>query len=95
MGVAAGAVLTVVATSMITWLISTSSAGVDAAERVRIKSVIDEELLLDDGRSYGQAISSLDKNYAVLAGGVVNQAENLDLMRRALERIAEDQDDGG
>jgi hypothetical protein len=31
----------------------------------------------------------------VLAGGVVNQAENLDLMRRALERIAEDQDDGG
>ena len=90
-GVAAGAVISVVATAVITWVITTSSTGMDAAEKARIIAVLKEHQQLDDGRSVKEALSSLDKNYAVLATDVENIDENVDLIRQAVQAIAEDQ----
>jgi len=77
-------------TGTVTWLIATSGAGMDAAERARIIAVYEEEQKLDDGRTVKQVLSALDKNYGVLANDVENIDENLDLIRQAMEAIASD-----
>ena len=75
-------------TGTVTWLIATSGAGIDAAERDRIIAVYEAEQVLDDGRTVKQVLSTLDKNYRVLANDVENIDENLDLIRQAMEAIA-------
>lgn len=89
-GTAMGAVVTVIASSLITWLIATSSTGVDAAEKARIITILKDHQRLDDGRTVKQALSALDKNVAVLAGDVENIDENVTLIRQAVQAIASD-----
>ncbi len=89
--VAITAGLTLVVTTLINWVVNTSSAGQDAAERQRIEAIIEEQLKLPDGKSYGAVISGLDTNVAVLTADVSNLNKNVDLMRQAVQAIASDQ----
>lgn len=73
-GVAVGAAITVIATAAATWLVSTSGAGMDAAERTRIEDVITEKTTLPDGRTYGAVIISMDKNVAIIANNMEHLA---------------------
>ena len=83
-------VIGMVVTGVVTWLVATSSAGMDAAEKARIEGVVAEMLKMDDERTYGQVISSLDRNVSVLTTEVENMDENLDLIREAVQAIASD-----
>ena len=74
-GTAAGAVIVVIATGIVTWLASTSGAGMDAAERSRIEDVISEKTTLPDGRTYGAVIISMDKNIAIIANNMEHLAD--------------------
>lgn len=93
--VVGGAVLTVIATAAATWMISTSSAGVDAAEAGRINTIIDEKMMLDSGKTYAQTLTDLDKNVAVLTITVANIDKNVGFLRSAVQQVASDQDEGG
>ncbi len=93
--VVGGAVLTVIATGLTTWMITTSSAGVDAAEAIRIETIIDKKLILDSGKTYAQTLTDLDKNVAVLTASVINIDKNVGFLRQAVQQVASDQDEGG
>lgn len=69
-GTAAGAVITVLAGIIITWLVTTSGQGMDAAERQRIETIIEEMTTLPDKRTYGEVLISLDKNVAIIANNM-------------------------
>ena len=47
--IAVGCAITAIVTAGVGWLIATSSAGMDAAERARIETIIDEKLETDGG----------------------------------------------
>jgi len=61
-----GNVCTAVATATILgilgWAMGIFSAGQDALTEQQIKAVIAEVMVLDDGRTYGQALNSVDKS---------------------------------
>ncbi len=83
-GTAAGAVVTVLAGIVITWLVATSGEGMDAQERTRIEAIIKEMTTLPDKRTYGEVLISLDKNVAIIAN-------NMGHLRRAVEANTADQ----
>ena len=84
------AFVTMAVTGAIGWFVATSDAGMDAAERDRIEEVITDHLKLDNGKSYGAAISDLDVNVRELSINYTNMNDNFVLMRQAMQQLAED-----
>lgn len=85
-GVVIAAVLTVVATAIVTWVITTSSAGVDAAEKNRIEGIVKSMLTLPDQRTHAQVLILLDKSDAL-------QEQKLGIIKSSLDELSQDLDD--
>ena len=81
---AIGTGLGVVITAVIGWLIATSDAGMDAAEKARIQSVVDERLLTDNGVTYAQELRTLNTNVVILQ-------TSMDHLAGAIDDLAESQ----
>lgn len=79
-------VVTAAVSGVITWVVTTSSAGVDAAEKARIEGVVAGKLRLPDGRSHSQVLIDLDKEGAL-------REQKIELMVQSLRELAEDVDD--
>ena len=87
--VAATALITALVTGAVGWLIATSSAGQDAAERARIEAIVKEMLVTDTGTTHAAAIAQIDKSVAVISTKVDGIDNEVQLIREAVKVLSE------
>jgi len=64
--VAASAVVTLLATTTVGWVLGVFQRGSTALTEDQIKAVMEDVMVLDDGDSYGKALSEIRTEQAVM-----------------------------
>ena len=75
------AVTASVATLVVTWLLTVTGQGIEAAEEVRVKRVLEQELITDSGIPHAQAIDQLEGEIVAMSTKVASLESELRAIR--------------
>lgn len=82
------AAATLVVTLGITWVVTRTDEGIDAAEKARIEAVVTKMLLTDTGQTHGAALAVLGTGLNGISIKVDGIEKDISDMREALFALA-------